>query len=228
MFTDQQASIVKNSKVCYLVPCFGGAVFEQFFVSFMKSVIDFQKNGLSFGLETVSNESLVTRARNTLIAKGMANKSNTHFMFIDADISFTSTDIFKLISADKDVIGGLYPKKTYPIEYVFNPLNGDDVVDEHGLQKVRHTGTGFMLIKRTVIEQMFKSYTELWYQSDLGLDSALDTFMYALFDTVLDEKRKYLSEDWTFCNRWRAIGGEIWVNSTVKLGHSGYHTFGSV
>ena len=223
MFTKQQASIVRQSKVCYLVPCFGGSVFEQFFVSFMQATIDFQNNGLGFGLETVSNESLVTRARNTLIAKGMANKTNTHFMFIDADISFKSRDIFRLISADKDIVGGMYPKKSYPIEHVFNPI-GDDVPDENGLQEVRHVGTGFMLIKRSVIEKMFEYYKDLWYQSDLGLDSALDTHMYSLFDTEVVNK-KYLSEDWTFCNRWRATGGKIWIDTKVKLGHSGYHTF---
>jgi len=223
MFTENQASIIRQSKVCYLIPCFGGAIFEKFFVSFMQATIDFQKNGLSFGLETVSNESLVTRARNTLIAKAMSNKSNTHFMFIDADVSFKSEDIFRLIGADKDVIGGMYPKKSYPIEYVFNPI-GDDVPNEHGLQPVRHVGTGFMLIKRTVIEQMFAHYRDLWYQSDLGLDPAFDTYMYSLFDTEVINK-KYLSEDWTFCNRWRAIGGKIWIDTKVKLGHSGYHTF---
>lgn len=224
MFTEEQKNIIKNSKVCFMVPCYGGAVFETFFVSFMKNVIDFNLNGIRFGLETVSNESLVTRARNILIAKSIANKSNTHFMFIDADISFTTMDVWNLILADKDVVGGLYPKKSYPIEYVYNPID-DAVPDANGLLQVKQIGTGFMLIKRQTIERMFVEYRELQYNNDLQLDPAYHNYFYTLFDTSIDEKKRYCSEDWTFCNRLRAIGGEVWAHTNVKLGHSGYHTF---
>lgn len=225
MFTPEESQLIKQSKVCYLVPCYGGAVFEMFFVSFVQSVIKLRQDNIAFSLETVSNESLVTRARNTLIAKGMANPSNTHFMFIDADVSFTTNDIYKLVAADKEVIGGLYPKKSYPINYVYNPLAVTDVPDEKGLQQIRHIGTGFMLIKRHAIERMFSHYVDLKYKNDLNLDKIYEQFMYALFDTSIDENQSYLSEDWTFCNRWRSIGGQVWMNKDVKLGHSGYHTF---
>lgn len=224
MFTVEQKQYLLNSKVCFMVPCYGGAVFEQFFVSFMKNVIDFNGNKLSFGLETVSNESLVTRARNTLIAKAMSNPSNTHFMFIDADISFTTLDVWKLMLADKDVIGGLYPKKSYPIEYVYNALD-DQEVDAKGLVQVKQIGTGFMLIKRSTIERMFVEYRNLKYINDLQLSGNYQEYFYSLFDTSIDEQQRYCSEDWTFCNRLRAIGGEIWAHTHVKLGHSGYHTF---
>lgn len=228
LFTSEQSRILKNSKICFMVPCYGGAVFEQFFVSFMRSVIDFQGNGLKFGLETVSNESLVTRARNTLIAKAMSNKTNTHFMFIDADVSFTVKDIWNLVVADKPIICGLYPKKAYPIEFVYDKLNDKDQPDEQGLLKVKQAGTGFMLIKREVIEKMFTYYHHLWYRSNLHLDPAYDPYMYSLFDTSISDDKIYLSEDYTFCKRWRDMGEDIWVNTQVKLGHSGYHTFNKI
>ena len=76
----------------------------------MRNVINLCGNKLKFTVETMANESLVTRARNNLIAKGMETDS-THPMFIDADIGFDFTDVIKLLIADKDVIGGLYPKK---------------------------------------------------------------------------------------------------------------------
>ena len=66
------------------------------------------------------NESLVTRARNNLMAKMMTNPSATHFMFIDADIRFQPESILQMMACDKDVIGGLYPKKALPVNYVIN------------------------------------------------------------------------------------------------------------
>jgi hypothetical protein len=181
-------------------------------------------NGLRFSLETIANESLVTRARNNLIAKGMANPDTTHLMFIDADIGFETLDVYKLVAANKDVIGGLYPKKNYPVQYVINPISGVEQ-QESGIQEVHDIGTGFLLIKRHVIEKMFQRYTDLKYKNSLNLDAKFEPFMYALFDTWLLPDGNYLSEDFTFCKRWKDMGGKIFAHNDVRLGHSGYHTF---
>ena len=79
--TESQVQILKTSKVSFLIPCYGGAVFENFFVSFMRNVINLCGNKLKFTVETMANESLVTRARNNLIAKGMETDS-THLMSV--------------------------------------------------------------------------------------------------------------------------------------------------
>jgi hypothetical protein len=49
--------------------------------------------------------------------------------------------------------------------------------------------------------------------------------MYSIFDTVIDERGHYLSEDWTFCRRWQALGGDIWGDSRVLLNHIGHYEF---
>lgn len=223
-FNETEISLIKNSHVSFMVPCYGGAVFENFFVSFSRHIINMNGNNLRFSLETIANESLVTRARNNLVAKGMANTLATHLMFIDADVGFETLDVYKLVAADKDVIGGIYPKKNYPVQYVINPLPGE-VQQESGIQEVHDIGTGFLLIKRHVIEKMFERYVQLKYKNTLNLDSKFEPFMYALFDTWLLPDGNYLSEDYTFCKRWKDMGGKIFAHNDVRLGHSGYHTF---
>ena len=228
MFNETERAIIKNSNVVFMVPCYGGAVFEKFFCSFVRAVISNKENNLSFGLETLSNESLVTRARNTLIAKGMVarpgNKEATHLMFIDADVGFNVQDIYRLIADDKDIVAGLYPKKSYPVEFVYNRLPEDPPIDENGMVKVKHAGTGFMLMKREVISRMFTQYPQLKYRNELNIDNKFEPFLFGLFYTGIKEG-SYLSEDYMFCDRWRDIGGDIWVDTRVKLSHSGYHTF---
>ena len=44
------------------------------------------------------------------------------------------------------------------------------------------------------------------------------------FDTAVREGR-YYSEDWTFCENWRDIGGQVWVDKRVLLKHVGTYTF---
>jgi hypothetical protein len=50
--------------------------------------------------------------------------------------------------------------------------------------------------------------------------------LFALFDCIIDpETGVYLSEDYSFCLRWRKIGDEIWIDAASKLTHSGPYDF---
>jgi hypothetical protein len=145
-----------------------------------------QKVGLQWSLDTMVNESLVTRARNNLMAKMMTNDKATHFMFIDADIRFQPDSIFQRLATDKDVIGGLYPKKALPISYVINVAPGKQIIND--LFKVDTMGTGFMQFKRHVYEKLIAAHPETKYVDDVGLGKQFEPFMYSIFDTVIDEK----------------------------------------
>ena len=73
----------------------------------------FQKLGFPIQVEFCKNDSLVSRARNNLIAKAMNDSAATHFLFIDNDITWQPTDILKLVLSDKPIVGGIYPLKHY-------------------------------------------------------------------------------------------------------------------
>ena len=181
------------------------------------------KNNMIFSIETMANESLVTRARNNLVAKMMVNPKTTHLMFVDADVGFDAESIYKLIAHDKDVVGGIYPKKTFEPDYVFNPTT--DAKRDGNLIEVEDIGTGFLLIKRSVFETMMNKFPKLKYKNGLNIDNESEPFMYALFDTWIDPEGNYLSEDYTFCERWRGLGGKIYADTSIKLTHTGYYPF---
>jgi hypothetical protein len=205
------------------IPCYGGMVSEPTMTSFLRFILLASKVGLQWSLDTMVNESLVTRARNNLMAKMMTNTSATHFMFIDADIRFQPESILQMIATDKDVIGGLYPKKALPISYVINVKPG--TVIQNDIFPVDTMGTGFMQFKRHVYEKLIEAHPETKYVDDVGLGKQYEPFMYSIFDCKIDEKGHYLSEDWLFCRRWAAIGGEIYAHAKVLLNHSGHYEF---
>jgi hypothetical protein len=196
----------------------------------LKFVIYANKVGMNFSVDTMVNESLITRGRNNLVAKMMENSESTHLMFIDADIGFQPEHIFQLLLHDKDLVGGLYPKKSLPIDYVVNvdPSQvgpGGELQVTNNLIPLTRLGTGFMMIKRAVFEKMFAAYPDTKYTGNIGLDKKYDPFMYALFDTSITKDLEYNSEDWTFCDRWRALGGEIWGDINIKLDHTGHFRY---
>ena len=221
----QQGTPFDFSK-CHLhigMPCYGGNVSEPTMTSLLRFILMAQQVGLNWSLDTMVNESLVTRARNNLMAKMMTNTSATHFMFIDADIRFQPESILQMMACDKDVIGGLYPKKALPVNYVINLKRETKVQGD--VSTVDTMGTGFLLFKKHVYVQLCAAHPETKYVDDVGLGKQYEPTMYSIFDCEIDEKGHYLSEDWLFCRRWSALGGEIWAHGKVLLNHIGHYEF---
>jgi len=97
---------------------------------------------------------------------------------------------------------------------------------QDNLVKLKDAGTGFMCIKKEVIQQMFDAHPEYKYVNDINVDQKFEPFMYALFDTMIDpESRRYLSEDYMFCRTWQNMGGDVWLDPRTALNHVGHYTF---
>ena len=223
---NNQAIIEKlqKSHVHFATPCYGGNIMEGCFSSYLRYSMLAMKHNIPFSVDTMVNESLVSRARNNLVAKFLANPDATHLMFIDADLAWDPESVLRLVLHDKGVVCGAYPMKTEPIRYVLNTLENAQHHDP--LYEVNTSGTGFMLIKREIIEALAKAMPETKYKDSLNLGEKYEPHMYALFDTIIDENGHYLSEDWTFCKRVREVLNKpIWIDVDIKLDHLGTHRF---
>ena len=262
MFEDQVRAYVAeyNPHFVILTPCYGSVCFVNFVACLLQTIPLFNSFGIPIRVEFCRNDSLVSRARNNLIAKAMFDETATHFMFIDADITWNPVDLLRLLIANKPLVGGVYPIKNYN----FNNLTGDNTVNgwlEHkrktefnnavsdsdyiqnrllryninyisnvlevknNLTQVKHLATGFMLIQRQVIEKMSKAFPSTKYTDDVGfLHGEENKYAYALFDCGVEEGH-YFSEDWLFCSRWTKMGGQIWIDVTVNLTHTGIEDY---
>ena len=241
------------TKIIIGTPCYGGQLHVGYFQSMMELAVNFTKLGINFELMSIGNESLIPRARNGIVAKFMASDEATHLLFIDADITFSWVSVIKLLLADKELSGGCYPKKMLnwtklkhhiketpdiednmllakSLDYVFNPVyfkEGDKLMAqvENNMVKVKDIGTGFMMIKKCVIETMIYKFPELQYKNNVAGyhgDNSIEDYFYTLFDTVIDEDSKvYLSEDYLFCKRWIECGGDLWLDLSTNLNHTG-------
>ena len=220
-----QVNIDKLRETCVHIcmPCYGGMLTESTFMSYIKWANTARQLGLNWTVETMTNESLISRARNTLVAKFLQNPQSTHLMFIDADIGWEPWHLLVLLDRDVDVIGGLYPMKSLPIKWVVNGFDGAEE-GENGLQEVSKTGTGFMLVKRHVFDKLQNHPAVKPFNNDIGLAKELDQHLRTYYDTAVRENR-YYSEDWTFCENWRDIGGKVWVDKRVLLKHTGTYVF---
>jgi hypothetical protein len=214
---------LRTTKVHIAMPCYGGMLTESTFMSFIKWANTARQLGIDWTLETMVNESLISRARNTLTAKFLDMPDATHLFFVDADIGWEPWHLLVLLNRDVDVCAGLYPMKTMPIKWVVNGFEGAEEGPD-GLQEVSKAGTGFLLMKKHVFEKMNAHPAVKQYKNDIGLDPKYDKHLKTYFDTAVRQNR-YYSEDWTFCENHRDLGGRIWVDKRIMLRHSGSYVF---
>lgn len=192
---------MRTKKFFIATPCYGGNLLEPYFRSSIKLMSFFNHHNIPLAFGTIANESLVTRARNVLLAYFL-NSDYTHLMFIDADIEFELEDVLKLYAHNKDVVVGAYPKKgvmwsriretlalpenkekqmtdteiaalgsDYAINFKFENRELKTIKVVNGLIPLHDAGTGFMMIKREAILKMLSAYPELKYNNDVAISN---------------------------------------------------------
>lgn len=227
-------------------PCFGGLVTQRYMQSTFNLFQQMQQAGLSLSIELLGYDSLITRSRNALVAKFLDQPTATHLLFIDADIGFDPHSVFRMLALGQEVVAGMYPLKlidwntgglsralggepveTAPLRYVGAPCEGAERRERDGFVTGLYAGTGFMLIARSAFLKMMEAFSHLRYAAAHTQATAeTSRNLCALFDCMIDpETGIYLSEDYTFCKRWRGIGGELWLDTQSRLIHVGPHEF---
>ena len=181
----------KNFKIFLGMPMYGGMLSEATLHGLLELQSWCTARKIGLRIQTMGNESLITRARNTIVSMMMDQQDfvATHLLFIDADIGFKPQNIERLLCADKEVVCGIYPRKHLYLDKIKkilkeNPnakedeieakalgynVNFDDPLNlkgENGLIPVNEAATGMMLVKREVFRTMFKKFPERKYESD--------------------------------------------------------------
>ena len=236
-------------KLFISTPCYDAMMTMQYTMSILNLNSLLQNYGIEYVIDFVGNESLIPRARNNSLAK-FIDSEFTHILFIDSDIEFPAQAVIDLLNFDKDVVCCTYSKKAFNwnrfmysmqteiqskeslesrgLDYNYNAMMGEEnnlIKNSDGkFMKVKHASTGFMMVKKEIVNKLCKKHTELTIKTD-NL-SKEDNTICGLFCCMIKDK-VYLSEDYSFCERVNDIGGEVWLNITHNLNHIGKYVFKS-
>ena len=118
-------------------------------------------------------------------------------------------------------------------DFVFNP-----VIDPGEISKpirldepaeVLEIGTGFMMIRRETFDKYLGQFPDILYRPDHvrteAFDGSREIGMY--FQAEIDPvSKRYLSEDYLFCQNSRKAGMKVWLCPWMHLQHAGFYTFG--
>jgi hypothetical protein len=198
-------------------------------VDYVKSLIMLLQaapiHGVNVSTPYFPKGSAIHQQRNWALAIFLKNPELTHLLFIDSDIAFPAQHVFKLLKHDKDFSGIAYRAKTDAhIGFNVHLKKPHERCPVTGMIKARYLNGGFTLIKRCVVEKMVAAYPHLkclGFPPSSETAKELNNFYFNLFDWAVNEKQNIQSEDFTFCQRWADLGGEVWVDETLHLGHIG-------
>jgi len=235
------------TSIAIATPAYG----DVFYAPYVKSIIGLQRLidqrrwGSSF---TTISYADVAEARNYLLTLWFDQSKTTHLLFVDADMGFEPTLVSDMIAFDKPVVGVIYPKRTVDLDrivtlaakgvsaevaiarghdFIYRPLAGQPPRHEKGFLEVEGCGTGLLLIRRDCIVQMLKKLPELVDSRSKVpkiIEKNLDRLIRGFDNLHVDGRR--LSEDYSFCHRWRRLcGGEIWANVNHVITHIGLRRF---
>jgi hypothetical protein len=244
MTQENQTPQEKRPSIMVATPMYGGMCTGNYVAGLLGTVNMMKQLQVPIYWAQITNESLITRARNEL-ARVFLEKGMDYLMFIDADISFDGRAVATLLAADKDIICGIYPKKEvdwkqvgkaakmgkenlqdYGGAFVFNMAGQMQESDSDGVIEVRHGGTGFMLIKRKVFEDLIPHVPTYRVSTHKENGEYIKPLTHEFFATSIDSTGALLSEDYHFCELWSKHGGKIYANPFIKLEHVGTYVYG--
>ena len=204
----------------FATPMLNHSVSAEFFRSYIASSQLLQRSGITHGFVQVLGDCYLAAARNRLVYKFFAEYPDaTDLFFLDDDIGWTDPEApLRLLLDDVDVVAGAYPKKQEKLEFpiVMDESAGHLIKSPSGLFKALRVPTGFLRIRRHVLEQMAAVSPVYTQQMPDGSKAEIaEIFQMGVKDGL------WWGEDFDWCNKWRAMGGEIWVDPTIEFTHSG-------
>lgn len=154
----------------------------------------------------------VDDARNVVVREFLESDC-TELVFLDADVCWEPKDLVQLCQRDRDIVGGVYPYRRDGGDGMPVRMMDSRKIDAEGLLEVEGLPTGFMKIKRHVLEKIAEcspKYFDKVYLTALVFDRPDP-----------DAEGTRWGGDIAFCRKWQAMGGKMYADAELRLGHVG-------
>jgi len=236
------------TKLLIATPAYGDVYYTPYVTSVMNLARAMNKRRWDFSFVTIAY-SEIAESRNYLLTYWFDKTDASHILFIDTDMGFEPELIVDMVALNKPIVGVIYPKRNINFnrvaefaargeptnravgkaqEYIFRRLpRGTQPKTQDGFLEVEACGTGILLIQRSCIETMLRQIPTLsdTNKNNIRLHKTLDRII-RTFDVMRDADGNRLSEDYSFCHRWRhSCNGEIWASQSHEIVHVGLHQF---
>ena len=208
-------------KVMIGIPAYTGQIHLGTMRSMITDFLALKERGDDAMIFDEAGNAMIAHCRDMIVAHFLASDCSD-LLFVDSDVMWEAGSLLRLLDAPVEFVSGIYPMRKDPEEYCVQWLPREELWADPGtgLLEVAGVPAGFMRLSRSMLERMVTEHPD----SEFTDENAPHGKGWALFDNI-HEGRAYWGEDFSFCKRWRDIGGQIWVDPEIKMGHIGNKTF---
>jgi hypothetical protein len=188
---------------------------------------DLREHGIEYTFNSIHGNCYIALVRSLLTHQFMQSEC-THLFFWDDDVAAPPGALRRLLNYDRDIIVAAYPKKVpagSPPEKAWPISLTDGIPDEQGLLESDMVATGFLLIKRNVIEAMYEKYADrVFHHKDGPGYDVIDLFPTGILEGFPKNaigKDMWWGEDYSFSVLAKRLGFRIWMDPKIQLLHAG-------
>ena len=196
----------------------------QYTVSMLKTANLLTNYGIRHCAEFIVGSSNLPRARNGLAAKFLASDYDVLLM-IDDDMGWDAGSVIRLLASEQTFIAAAGRKKSRlpnsdPSVWCAQFIPDAPIrLDEMGAIEVARVGGAFVALDRSVLTKLAAAHPDWKREGHEDMNAAQRACYHQFFQFTTDDAE--IGEDYLFCDRWRAIGGEVWVDPSIELKHAG-------
>jgi hypothetical protein len=211
-------------KVFIAMPSMTGKPDLEAYHCHLATMRELERAGYEVMVKFCIRDFIAPRMRNLFLMK-FIESGYDDLVFIDDDVSWEDGAMLRLLSHPVDLVAGIYPKRQDKLEYPVKRLDGAELDKQTGLLEVQLLPTGFMRITRKCALEMVEKHQHLAYFEP----NAKDGKAYAVFwfDMLPGDHPdagglpEIWTEDYSFCRKWREIGGRCYADTYLTFRHIG-------
>lgn len=213
------------------IPGFGQIISSATFLTTHALRAHLMNKGIGGGITTLSFPDIAELRSMFMTVWFDTMPQSSHILFIDSDMGFPPEMVSDMLLFNEPVVGAVYAQRKLPLSWAGSGC-GDPVTERRGdFMKVEGVGFGCTLIRRDCVEKMVAAYPEL-IDTRLQLHPAGETLkqtgttrLLRFFEKLDIPDRGLVSEDLSFCIRWRKIGGDVWASIGHRISHVGPYDY---
>ncbi len=228
----------KPTHVCIAFPAYTGTVHMGTMRSVVADIMQFAVRGIQVSIADECGNAIIGDCRAKIIADFLENEAFTHLIMIDWDVKWATGALVQLVEQTQkpevELVCALYPQRSDPLTFNFRSQldkgEGLEIDEKTGLLEVWGVPFGIVCLTKKMCRQMVEAYSDLSFMVERGkfVDGTVKPRMeaWAFFDPYwVKETKTKLGEDYAFCQRWRDIGGRVFIDPSIYTGHTGFKTF---